>query len=73
MHADGEIWTATLWDLRKALVAKYGATKGGEVAARLITDGMPLTAPDPSFLDARDGILSADLDRFHGDNTDLIW
>ena len=37
------------------------------------TDGMPLTAPDPSFLDARDGILSADLDRYHGDNTDLIW
>ncbi|MEO6413974.1 MAG: M36 family metallopeptidase [Pedococcus sp.] len=73
VHADGEIWTATLWDLRKALVARYGTTQGAEVAARLITDGMPLTAPDPSFLDARDGILSADLDRYHGDNTDLIW
>lgn len=73
VHADGEIWTATLWDLRKALVARYGATQGAEVAARLVTDGMPLTAPDPSFLDARDGILSADLDRYHGDNTDLIW
>jgi extracellular elastinolytic metalloproteinase len=73
VHADGEIWTATLWDMRKALVTKYGAAKGGEVAARLVTDGMPLTAPDPSFLDARDGILAADLDRNHGDNTDLIW
>ncbi|GAA2157297.1 hypothetical protein GCM10009845_00690 [Pedococcus bigeumensis] len=73
VHADGEIWTATLWDLRKALVARYGAAQGAEVAARLITDGMPLTAPDPSFLDARDGILSADLDRYHGDDTDLIW
>ena len=73
VHADGEIWTATLWDLRKALVARYGATKGADVAARLVTDGMPLTAPDPSFLDARDGILAADIDRFHGDNTDLIW
>jgi hypothetical protein len=73
VHADGEIWTATLWDLRKALVARYGAAQGAEVAARLVTDGMPLTAPDPSFLDARDGILSADLDRYHGDNTDLIW
>nr|WP_223128727.1 M36 family metallopeptidase [Terrabacter sp. MAHUQ-38] len=73
VHADGEIWTATLWDLRKALVARYGAVAGGEVAARLITDGMPLTAPNPSFLDARDGILSADLDRYHGDNTALIW
>jgi len=73
VHADGEIWTATLWDLRKALVAKYGAAKGADVAARLVTDGMPLTAPDPSFLDARDGILAADVDRNHGDNTDLIW
>ena len=27
VHADGEIWTATLWDLRKALVAKYGAAR----------------------------------------------
>jgi extracellular elastinolytic metalloproteinase len=73
VHADGEIWTTLLWNLRKKLVAKYGATKGGEVAARLVTDGMPLTAPDPSFLDARDGILAADTDRYHGDNTDLIW
>ncbi|GAB3450390.1 hypothetical protein GCM10027517_37740 [Phycicoccus ginsengisoli] len=73
VHADGEIWTATLWDLRKALVARYGAEKGADVAARIITDGMPLTAPDPSFLDARDGILAADLDRYHGDDTDLIW
>ena len=45
VHADGEIWTATLWDLNKALVAKYGLAKGSEVAARLVTDGMPLTAP----------------------------
>ena len=73
VHADGEIWTATLWDLHKALVAKHGLAKGGEVAARLVTDGMPLTAPDPSFLDARDGILAADLDRYHGENTELIW
>lgn len=73
VHADGEIWTATLWDLRKALVTRYGAAKGADVAARLVTDGMPLTAPDPSFLDARDGILTADLDRYHGENTDLIW
>jgi hypothetical protein len=73
VHADGEIWTTILWDLRKALVARDGEARGGETAARLVTDGMPLTAPDPSFLDARDGILAADLDRNHGDNFDLIW
>jgi Zn-dependent metalloprotease len=73
VHADGEIWTTTLWDMRKALVARYGEAQGGEIAARVVTDGMPLTAPDPSFLDARDGILAADLDRYHGDNFDIIW
>src|SRR3954449_2196547 len=73
VHADGEIWTATLWDLRKALVAKFGAAAGADRAEHLVTDAMPLTAPDPSFLDARDGILAADLDRYHGDDSDLIW
>ena len=28
VHADGEIWTATLWDLRKAARGKYGAAQG---------------------------------------------
>ena len=73
MHADGEIWTATLWELRKKLVAQYGQAQGSEVAARLVTDAMPLSAPDPSFLDMRDAILAADADRYHGDNTDTIW
>ena len=73
VHADGEIWTATLWELRKKLVAQYGQAEGSEVAARLVTDAMPLSAPDPSFLDMRDAILAADTDRYHGDNTDTIW
>ncbi len=73
VHADGEIWTATLWELRKKLVAQYGEAKGSEVSARLVTDAMPLSAPDPSFLDMRDAILTADADRYHGDNSDTIW
>ncbi len=73
VHADGEIWTTTLWDLRKKLVAQYGEATGSEVAARLVTDAMPISAPDPSFLDMRDAILAADTDRYHGDNTDTIW
>ena len=73
VHADGEIWTAILWDLHKALVARYGSAAGSDRAARLVTDAMPLSAPDPSFLDMRDAILAADLDRYHGDDTDLIW
>ena len=40
VHADGEIWTATLWQLRKTLVvAVRRRREGSEVAARLVTDG----------------------------------
>ncbi len=73
VHADGEIWTTILWDLRKKLVARYGQAKGSDVSARLVTDAMPISAPDPSFLDMRDAILTADTDRYHGDNSDTIW
>lgn len=73
VHADGEIWNSTLWDLRETLIARYGEQRGAEVATRLVTDAMPLSAPDPSYLDMRDAILTADVDRYHGDNFDDIW
>ncbi len=53
VHADGEIWAQTLWDLRRSL--------GSALAEQLITDGMRLTPPEPSFLDARNGIVQADI------------
>ncbi|MDA0165128.1 M36 family metallopeptidase [Solirubrobacter ginsenosidimutans] len=52
VHADGEIWAETLWDLRGAV--------GSVDARRLITDGMRLSPPEPSFLDERNAILLAD-------------
>jgi extracellular elastinolytic metalloproteinase len=53
VHYDGEIWAETLWDLRKAV----GSSSEAE---RLITQGMRLSPPEPSFLDARNAILAAD-------------
>ena len=41
VHADGEIWVETLWDLRRALVAKH-PSDGVTRARALITDGMRL-------------------------------
>lgn len=57
VHSDGEIWTAILWDMRKAV--------GGDISARLITDAMPLSPPDPSFVDMRDAIMTALDNRYH--------
>jgi hypothetical protein len=52
VHADGEIWAETLWDLRRAL--------GSDVAETLVTGGMRLSPPEPSMLDMRNAILAAE-------------
>ena len=52
VHDDGEIWAETLWDLRTEL--------GSPIAVRLITAALPLSPPEPSFLDMRNAILQAD-------------
>ncbi|HCT76949.1 MAG TPA: coagulation factor 5/8 type-like protein, partial [Micromonosporaceae bacterium] len=65
VHSDGEIWTTILWDMRKGLVARYGEAAGGEMAARMVTDAMPLSPADPSFVDTRDAIRSALDNRYH--------
>ncbi|HEU0185513.1 MAG TPA: M36 family metallopeptidase, partial [Blastocatellia bacterium] len=52
VHSDGEVWAATLWDLRQTL--------GAAIADRLVLQGMKFTPCSPSFLNARDGILMAD-------------
>jgi subtilisin-like proprotein convertase family protein len=53
VHADGEIWAETLWDLRRAV--------GATVARGLITGALRLAPKQPTFLDMRDAILLADL------------
>lgn len=63
-HNDGEIWAATLWDLRKSL--------GQAVSDRLVVDGLKGTPCHPSMTDARDAILSADL-ASGGANRPAIW
>jgi fungalysin metallopeptidase (M36) len=72
VHADGEIWVETLWDLRSRLIADHGAGEGIDRARALVTDGLRLAPANPSFLDMRNAILQADLNRGFGDR-DRIW
>lgn len=65
VHRDGEIWAATLWDLR--------ATLGAAIADRLVVEGMKFTPCSPSFLNARDGILQADQAINGSANRCTIW
>lgn len=65
VHGDGEIWCATLWDLRTQL--------GKTITDRLVLEGMKYTATSPSFPHARDGILQADQALNGGANKCTIW
>ncbi len=65
VHADGEIWTATLWQMRQALVAKYGEQLGSDISEHIVTDAMPLSPNDPSMLDERTAIMLALDNRYH--------
>jgi extracellular elastinolytic metalloproteinase len=72
VHADGEIWGQTLWQLRQRLVARYGQAGGSDRAERYVTGGMRLGPPSPSFLDQRNAILQASTVA-GGADSDLIW
>jgi extracellular elastinolytic metalloproteinase len=65
VHADGEIWAQTLWDLRKAI--------GSKQAQSLVTRAMELSPSNPSFLDERNSILAADLVVNGGKLQKTIW
>jgi hypothetical protein len=91
VHADGEIWSATNFDIRELLLGRYpghGQNVQRECADgerpvtdcpgnrrwfQLYYDAMILMPVRPTFLDARDAILAADVMRFGGANQDLLW
>ena len=72
VHRDGQIWVATLYDMRTKLVERYGSA-GKNEAIQLVIDGMKNTPSSPSYLNARDGILTADTTTNGGANQCLIW
>lgn len=65
VHADGEIWAATLWGMRQDLVELVGEQEAADIASFIVTDGMPLAPNDPSMLDMRDAIMKALDIRYH--------
>lgn len=65
VHADGEIWSQTLWDLRDKV--------GSKVAESLVTRAMELSPSNPSYLDERNAILMADTVVFGRKYENTIW
>lgn len=80
VHNSGEIWASALWDLTRLLIDKHGYNDnlydsfgGMQVALDIVMGGMKLQPANPTFIEARDAILAADLALYGGDNTDEIW
>jgi hypothetical protein len=65
VHDAGELWAATLWDIRTAV--------GQTTTEQLVVAGMKLTPCNPSMLDARDAIIQADTNLNGGGNRCKLW
>jgi hypothetical protein len=65
VHKVGELWAAVLWDVRKATSAA--------TIEQLVVSGMKLTPCNPTMLNARDAIISADASINAGANKCAIW
>ncbi len=87
VHNAGEVWASALWDFNWLLINGDGAsipargfdpdfydgTGGNNLALQLVIDGMKLLPANPTFIEARDAILSADLALTGGENLFAIW
>jgi hypothetical protein len=79
-HGVGEVWATALWDAYWNLVAIHGfdpdlilGSGGNNLAMQLVIDGLKLQPCNPSFLEGRDAILLADLNRTGGQNRCALW
>jgi extracellular elastinolytic metalloproteinase len=73
VHSDGEIWAAILWHVREGLIEKFGKAEGERVAEQLIMDAMPISAPNPSMVDMRTALITAEFERYGGKYNDILW
>lgn len=73
VHNAGEIWALALWEVRANLVTDHGWATGNELILQLVTDSLFLLPQNPTFIEARDAVLLADLARTGGTNLCRIW
>ena len=73
VHALGEVWCAMLWEARANLIRTHGFSVGNQLILQLVTDGMKLSPPNPTFTQARDAIILADLVNNGGANYGDLW
>ena len=73
IHNQGEIWGAALWEIRANLIRVYGDVPGNRLSLQLVTDALNLTPADPTFTQARDAVILADIVDNQGTNFTSLW
>ncbi|MBW7674964.1 T9SS-dependent M36 family metallopeptidase [Chryseobacterium chendengshani] len=81
VHRIGFVWASMLWDLHWQYAAKYGyssdvtsnMTSGSARVLQLITNALKLQACNPTFIDGRNAILSAEMITTKGEDRCVIW
>ncbi|MFP6584792.1 MAG: extracellular metalloproteinase, partial [Candidatus Hydrogenedentota bacterium] len=71
-HGVGAVWCEILWVTTSKMALVHGFSAFDEML-QLTSDGLKLTPVSPTFLDARDAILQADLVNNGGANACTLW
>jgi len=82
-HDMGEVWAQTLHNVLANLVREFSGTTdaltnpdgetGHPVFMRLFVDSLALLPCNPSFTDARDAFIQADVNRYEGKHHCALW
>ncbi len=83
VHAIGEIWCSTLWDMTWNIIQQTGSITtdlynsagagGNAVALNLVMTGLKMQPCYPGYIDARNAILAADSLLYNGAYKCAIW
>lgn len=73
VHNEGVVWCVTLWEARANVIREHGFAAGHRLILQLVTDGLKLSPPNPTFIQARDAILQADRVNNDGANLRELW
>lgn len=81
-HGVGEVWSTAVWEAYWVLVNKYGfdpnlynaqGGAGNQRAMLYVNEGLKNTSCNPTFIDARNGILQAAANNYGGADVCSLW
>lgn len=73
VHNIGEVWASALFEVRARIVNRMGWALGNQRTLQIVTDGMKLDPVNPTLLQGRNAILTADCAGFGGADELDVW